>query len=276
MKIKLSLLIPLGLGLAVTATQGHAADLPQAYQSPRIITSEPPVDYLWNGFYVGANLGLGWENGNTHATAVETKGFPLSISSPSVNAPAKGALGGAQIGYNYRIGNMFVLGTEADFDWSGMSSKWSDVWAAAIPGFPGASLSLQNSGETKMNWFSTVRGRVGVLASPIFMLYGTGGLAIADVSSSYGTGVFLGSTCLVDCGGSTVSGVRYGWTAGVGMEYAINNHWSVKGEWLHYDLGKVSGSYHTSGIPFAPVYNVNWSTKVDGEIARFGFNYKLP
>lgn len=273
MKMVKTLMIPMAL-VAVT-TMAAAADLPPAYaypNGPRVVTGEQ-IDYLWNGFYVGGNVGMGWINGKTNATASEIKGFPLAISPPGINAPATGALGGAQAGYNYRLNQTFVLGVEGDFDWSGMNNKWSDIWSATLPGPFG--FSVQNNGQTKEDWFGTVRGRVGLLASPTFMIYGTGGLAIGEVSSSYNTGVYVGNTC-VSCGGSTTSGVRYGWTAGAGMEYAINNHWSVKGEWLHYDLGTVHGNYATSGpVPFVPTYNVNWSTKVDGELARFGFNYKI-
>ena len=49
----------------------------------------------------------------------------------------------------------------------------------------------------------------------------------------------------------SVSQTTAGWTVGGGAEYAFDNHWSVKAEYLYVDPGSVS--FSTAGNP-APSY----------------------
>jgi outer membrane immunogenic protein len=74
-------------------------------------------------------------------------------------------------------------------------------------------------------WLGTVRWRVGVPVSS-FLVYGTGGLA-------YGGAYRASFMSPLD-----LSAVSVGWTAGAGVEYALTPNWSVRGEWLYYDLGQ--------------------------------------
>ena len=56
-----------------------------------------------------------------------------------------------------------------------------------------------------------------------------------------------------------------GWTAGLGAEFAINQHWSLKGEYRYTDLG--SETMNLGGI----------STKVNlqNQAVDFGVNYRF-
>jgi outer membrane immunogenic protein len=75
------------------------------------------------------------------------------------------------------------------------------------------------------------------------LLYATGGLAYGDVTTSV-TGSNLGAgSCngsFVYCFSGTTGGVSVGWAAGAGIEYAFAPAWSIKGEYLHIDLGSRS------------------------------------
>lgn len=65
------------------------------------------------------------------------------------------------------------------------------------------------------------------------------------------------------------TGFQSGWTAGAGIEWAFSPQWSVKGEWLYYDLGdkKVGGACCGGGVTqFFTVRNT-------GDIVRAGLNY---
>jgi opacity protein-like surface antigen len=73
------------------------------------------------------------------------------------------------------------------------------------------------------------------------------------------------------------SATRVGWTAGAGIEHAFAGNWTVKAEYLHYDLGRVSytaaeasPAFAFIGVPF-----LNVSTRVSGEIGRVGVNYRF-
>ena len=71
-----------------------------------------------------------------------------------------------------------------------------------------------------------------------------------------------------------------GWTAGGGAEWMFMPNWSVKAEYLYYDLGKTSGSVVNPyyGIDAASGLNgmesiTNFSSRVSGNIVRAGANY---
>jgi outer membrane immunogenic protein len=83
-----------------------------------------------------------------------------------------------------------------------------------------------------------VRGRIGFLAAPNLLLYGTGGLAYGQVRSS-AISVFPPPGSIETYAGS-ISDTRVGWTAGAGGERLIGNGWSIKAEYLFVDLGSVS------------------------------------
>jgi outer membrane immunogenic protein len=75
--------------------------------------------------------------------------------------------------------------------------------------------------------------------------------------------------------------LRLAWVAGGGLEYALTNNWSVKGEYLHfgtdqsYDLSGVGSPFGTGGVPPPPA-RFNWHQSVPGiNTAKFGVNYKF-
>ena len=81
----------LALAFALTvgaASAALAADLPTPGPIPPPIYA-PAVAYNWTGFYIGGNLGLGW-NGGSFADSI---GNTLSLS------PNTLFLGGAQVGF---------------------------------------------------------------------------------------------------------------------------------------------------------------------------------
>jgi outer membrane immunogenic protein len=78
-----------------------------------------PQYYNWTGLYIGVNAGY------ASAKVTET---PSDGSGPG-SATIPGALGGAQMGYNYQIGGV-VVGFEADFDGSANTSNTSGAWTA--------------------------------------------------------------------------------------------------------------------------------------------------
>ncbi len=83
----------------------------------------------------------------------------------------EGWFGGGQVGYNAQF-NALVLGLEADLQGADISDT---------TGLAGGAVFTQAT--TDIEWFSTVRGRVGYAAGPA-LLYVTGGWAFADVNSS--------------------------------------------------------------------------------------------
>jgi outer membrane immunogenic protein len=237
-----------------------AADLP--VKAPRYTPPPPPPPYSWTGFYAGGNIGYSWGNADASYTEDELSATPKTLSGSS---SVDGIIGGGQIGYNWQIQN-WLLGFEADFQGSGEKGDFSKSYPFTVSSF-----ALNYGQETKISWFGTVRGRVGVLINPTLLLYGTGGLAYGRIKVSGNLNdTSCGTPCPWSYGNSTT---KTGWTAGAGIEGAILNtrDWTWKIEYLYMDLGTVSGNGFDNDFsgPFT------WSTKFTDNIVRGGINYRF-
>jgi outer membrane immunogenic protein len=169
---------------------------------------------------------------------------------------------------------MWVLGFETDLQWANLSST------VAVPG-PTDPSRIMTANE-KLDWFGTARARAGITPWDRALIYVTGGLAYGHAALSTGlTRVSLvtgANTCVVppaganNCENGSVTATRLGWTIGGGLEWALSNNWSLKAEYLYYDLGTVS---HTMSDPNFPGTVFNASADLKGSIARAGLNYRF-
>jgi outer membrane immunogenic protein len=234
------------------ASVASAADLPVRAPVPVV------APYNWTGFYVGGNIGYSWGNGDVNYT---DPGPPTSFSgSQKIN----GFIGGGQIGYNWQANNTWVFGLEADFQGSGETNRGSFSDPFPCDG----TCSIDGTLESNIQWFGTVRGRIGVLVNPTLLVYGTGGLAYGSIKIS---GIITDNSVPITWafGGSAT---HTGWTVGAGIEGAIPvSDWTWKVEYLYIDFGSISGS----GIEadFGTAYS--FSTKVTDNIVRVGLNYRF-
>src|SRR3954470_21587635 len=170
--------------VALSATAASAADL-----AARPYTKAPmmaPV-YNWTGFYVGLNAGGAWSESNaTTSTVFSPVGYFAASSVTSIgtvgnqNLNQSSFTGGLTAGYNWQISNA-VVGLEGDFNYFGFKRSVSS--GAVYPCCAPTSYTINTSASA--DWLATVRGRVGFLATPALLLYGTGGLAVANVRASY-------------------------------------------------------------------------------------------
>ena len=249
MKYKRLFLAPLGL-LPIGAQTADAADLP--VKAPAVAPYMP----LWNGWYVGANVGAisARSHASTFAPSVPgISNFCLADNCTiDPSQTAAGILGGLQIGYNFQSGNI-VYGVEADFDLS--SARKSSTTTTTTNG-----LGYTWSANTGIEVLGTARFRLGY-AFDRALLYATGGLAYAKVRDSY-----QGDTTY----NWTSTGWRAGYTVGGGVEYMFNKNWSVKGEGLFYDLGSKDHITQGPGLGFAAVGIHDHMT---GAVGRIGLNY---
>jgi len=218
--MKRVLLASVGL-LALGIASASAADLSRMpAKAPAYM---PPPLYNWTGFYIGINGGGGW--GRSDFSGPFTTG----------SFDTSGGLVGGTIGYNWQLPNQFVLGLEGDIDWSNIR---------------GSSACGITSCETRNDWLSTIRGRVGYTGFwDRVMPYVTGGLALGNIKTSVAG---LGSS----------DETKAGWTLGGGVEAAIAGPWTAKVEYLYVDLG--SGSSVLGS-------DANFKTN----IVRAGLNYRF-
>jgi outer membrane immunogenic protein len=283
-----------GLGFAALGGAGTAlaADLPM--KAPPMVA---PV-YMWNGWYIGGNIGYGGSNDPGSEYVLSGAAFPVIgagtalYGSPNAfRVRDDGVIGGAQVGYNWQSATNVVLGIEADIQGSGL--KGTDtciltcgVFQTTVPRFVRFPVVFSNDSFTeKLDWFGTVRGRVGYANGPT-MVYLTGGLAYGDVERS---GSVLGitqnpngSTRNTFTGSYSSSTTKVGWTVGVGGEAKLTAHpnWSVKGEYLYVDLGSNTDTFNTNflpgGNPGAGVAATRTDYSTNREhIFRLGLNYSF-
>lgn len=232
-----------------------------------IIVAEPaPVavdTFSWTGGYIGINAGYAGGKFKHPFSNIEQDG--AQDFSGSLDVTASGFVGGVQAGYNWQLANGLVLGGEADFQGSTVKSKLVSNGNLSDIGVAG-NLSGDESFvlETKVQWFGTVRARLGFTPTERLMVYGTGGLAYGKVKTSLSA---------YDDGESFSAGnskTKAGWTLGAGVEYAVTNNWTLKSEYLYTDLGKRFFNY----IDEENV-NINMENKVNFHTVRLGLNYKF-
>ncbi len=241
---------------------------------------------IWTGFYAGVNGGYGWsaENATLSGTASEAPACSTSTAtacSPIVSGSGTNTFGsdgefaGGQIGYNFQpVGGHYVFGVEADIQASGIkgSQQISTLLSAALADVYGTS---------ELDWFGTVRGRVGY-AFNRSLIYATGGVAFGGVKDSLTVGA-LNATVNNPVTWSS-SATETGYVVGGGIEHYILPNWSIKAEYQYIDLGSdesptvkagatVTGPVHGQAAQGSASATLNAEHAY--ETVRIGLNYHI-
>ena len=275
-------------GAMALAGMALAADLPG--RGPPPVYLPPPV-FTWTGFYAGLNAGYTFGGSNSVDVATASAVAISAGSQPLPDAIAASAtdvlslsnsrfIGGGQVGYNLQFANSWLVGIEADIQGTGARSSAGAIVIAPITGVSPSIAQAQSniSVNTAVDYLGTVRGRLGFLVTPTLLIYGDGGFAYGGVHE----GVDIASTFpptglgLSPAFGS-VTNTRTGWTAGGGLEWLFSPNWSLKAEYLYYDLGRVTfgvgGLTQFTGGPALFTDLPVASTRFNGHIVRVGLNY---
>ena len=213
------------LGLSLSA---RAADLPMAPPSPPPQAPCACRPFSWTGFYLGGNLGAGWNHGNISDSAgLFSWGADNSTT----------FVGGGQVGANYQISNI-VLGIEGDFDW--FANNNNSGGGTAIAGGAAAGSVVQGSNNGR--WLTTVTGRAGLAADRV-LVYMKGGGAWVGSNNLTLTNLPAGGSVSIGNGNTNT-----GWTAGAGIEWAFANNWTAKFEYDYVGLSDKSLTVTIPGI----------------------------
>lgn len=254
------------VAIVALGTGAMAADLPVSV--PAAIPASAPVVMNWTGLYVGANLGYTWGRGDVTYTG--NPAFLTGVVGPglaprSFGLDADGWIGGAQLGYNIQFGQ-FVAGIEGDVAFSNARDTRSAFSTVGLS-------SLTSSATTDLNWFASIRGRLGFAFDRV-LVYGTGGVAFGEVE---GSGAITGSGALAGLAwaGSSKS-TRTGWTIGGGAEYAFTQNLSARIEYLYYDLGDLNVSVAPlNAATIASGIAATQRHELSGHIVRAGVNFRF-
>jgi len=252
--------------IGLSSFAAHAADLAAR---PYVKAPVAPVAYLgWNKCYVGVSGGY-TTAGGSRTTSITPNDANLALSQTLGNVPTTlssdpdGGLIGGTLGCNWQTGNI-VLGGETDLSWMSQSVTTATTLGA---------FAVTTTYREELQAFGTARGRIGLAMGPT-LFYATGGLAYGSLKQSASIipgplGVALGGAQLA----GTSSEWRTGWTVGAGIEHMFSPDWSVKAEYLYYDLGR--SSLLATTFAGGPLESGNFSHRNDGHIIRVGVNYQF-
>jgi opacity protein-like surface antigen len=236
------------------ASNGFAAD----------IAVPPPVAPTWTGFYVGATAGGAWASFDPQTTAINNAYFDTAAKVAAVNAAGAQSInprsftGGLEAGYNWQWGG-WVAGLEAD-----LASRRLEGLAINGGPYPAPSDgAFAITTSINSNWLFTARPRLGY-AVYNWLFYVTGGVAVTSQSAT-----FMFGDKGVEAG--TFATTKAGGVVGGGVEMALSDRWSVKGEYLFADFGQstVNASIYKSATQASFAH----STDLKENIARLGINY---
>lgn len=193
-------------GGAFAADLGSSAPLPPPL---------PPM-FSWTGVYAGVQAGYSWERDRTKEFF--TQGG--SYTGVQFDYHPDTALAGGHVGVNYQFGAL-VLGAEGDLEAIRARGGFNDAGGRS-PVDPGG------VGRVRRDWQASVRGRIGY-AMDRMMIYATGGAAFSEFDYFFYNPVARA--------GEGTSKMRTGWTAGIGVNYAITDHLIAGLEYRHTDYG---------------------------------------
>ncbi len=258
-----------------TCTAALAGDVPPnlpVKAPPTYVTKapQPPAanGYDWNGWYVGAHVGVTTGSSIWSATQPGAPALNGSFDLPyhfDFMAGTGSYVAGLQGGYNHVFKSQWMLGFETDFTFPNsdvlvpFSVRGSQTITSPFTG--------QVTYGEAVAYYGTARARFGY-AFDHFLLYGTGGLAwtFDQVTRTQIAGVPAGGLATpgsVDL----VQPWRLGWAAGAGVEIPVTANWSAKAEYLWTGFGRQSVAF--------PLGAQTFDSDLTMQSIRVGLNYHI-
>ena len=185
-----------------------------------------------------------------------------------------------------------MTGVEADIQGiatNGRGKRTNAVWQPQPLGC--CNVWNSTSISTNLQWIGTVRGRLGYLVMPVLLVYGTGGLAYGGLNFNFSqtqldSVVYPDGPSPIDIGLASTgySSTMVGYAVGGGAEWMLLSNWSLRAEYLYYNLRNVAttvfpvnyplGYAAASGARLGPPYAASTAqASIAGNIVRAGVNY---
>lgn len=209
----------------------------------------PPVamDYF-SGAYVGVHGGWGWGEAKSQFGAEfanEFCGFDAGFGC-AVDLDPNGGFVGGQIGWNFLLGNGMMLGIEGDYSFASLNDSGISYYDG---GSAGTEINLE------VDRMATIMARFGWTMDQL-MPFVTAGYGWMHAKRTAFNPETIGFTSDKNWHG--------GFVVGGGAEYAIDQNWTIKGEYRYYN-----GSTENYGLAFGEGTEVDLSVHT----IRFGVNY---
>jgi outer membrane immunogenic protein len=213
---------------AFLASPTYAADM-AVKAAPVVAPAQVPV---WTGWNLGLSAGGRWAD--VTGTSLSFGGGPVPFPALArQNYDSATARLGAYTGYDWQIDPKWLVGVEGDFAWGDGKKHVNALQGIATNG--------GNYSEARLGWDAGIRGRLGYLWEPTWLLYVTGGVEWQHFSATDNCAVNTCGPGVVPLGGSpfllTNATTLTGWTIGGGVEKMLPNKWLVRAEYRYADFG---------------------------------------
>lgn len=252
-KIALIVLAAAGVSLAGAA---QAADIAPVYRK----APPPAMTYMWQGSYIGLYVGGAFGADNVSTTIpVNGAGVVAFATAPATYKLGSSFIGGYNGGYNWQFAPNWVLGYESETGYISLRGS------ATYPGAAGAVQLATIAATSVGGLYNAWTGRIGY-AFDRSLIYAKGGVALATFETGV-TNATVGAH--ID---TTQRKLALGFAAGAGWEYALDNKWSVKAEYLYLGFDKNIATTGNFNGPPAQIFN---TTSLSGiHTGKVGLNYK--
>jgi outer membrane immunogenic protein len=264
------------VGLAYKFGAGAApmADFPvkaRLYKAPPAAPT-----YAWTGLYAGGSLGGRWADTTWNTLAISSPvGLPDPSSTPASFDSATVRVGG-YVGHNWQVAPLWVVGAEADVAWGRNNKSQAGIPGTFGPGGQGVGPGAVafDTSNVRLGWDGSVRGRVGFLVAPTWLVYGTAGFAWQQMdlnASCLGTPVNPSWCTAVR--NETSSTTKLGATIGAGVEAMVWNNWLLRAEYRFADYGNFTHAFFpgSNGDEVYMRESLRTHTAILGLAYKFGY-----
>ena len=259
--IRLTILFCACAALALTIVAGPEP-LPSGKEMKQVAPAPPP-ECNWSGFYIGINVGGQWGHAEDEDFDYNFGVFNGFDGPKPWGYDESGVVAGGQVGYNFQW-NWLVLGIEAEGGYMNLEGDGVE------PGSPGG----DTRGETDSDFFTTIRGRLGI-AFGHWLFYGTGGGIGVNLRTRVEDNCAFSDSCGDELIDASKREFNWGGVGGGGIEYMFGCHWTFRGEYLRYQLSDqdFTGVATFDGTPVST--NHFKAPGPAGNIFRAALNYKF-
>jgi outer membrane immunogenic protein len=243
--------ITLAFGIA-SALCALAYAEPEALPYGKEVAPQPlPPPPCFDGWYIGIHGAGIFAPANNHAISQGELGEGKHLTFDGVVRDSGddnwGGAGGIHFGRNFQRGS-FVFGLEADFSGGHLETDGGRaVLDVAETADNDAALTVNTTTNRTLNWYATVRPRLGYIFADRVMAFVTGGLAVGQADFDVQTdidfaldndnpGLLVADSEHLRRAGDEDS--RVGWTVGGGIDFCLGPHLILNLMYLYVDLGQ--------------------------------------
>jgi outer membrane immunogenic protein len=217
---------------------------PEPMSSKEVVPQAVAENCCFAGWYFGIHGGGILSNFDVSTSADEESlgaggnGFVSAFDRSHGNDEGSGE-GGLHLGYNW-CHNGWVFGFEGDLSASGLEENDTAVAEVFLPNNEEIPFSTTVYTRSTVDWYSTARLRVGHTLGSRVYAYLTGGGAFGQAELRQNTAIFAfrDENPSIDINGGFEDNrdLKFGWTAGAGLDFCVSEHITLNFTYLYVDL----------------------------------------